>query len=572
MSIHKLPEEIVRRIAAGEVVDHPSSVVKELIENSLDAGASKIRISIDGGGKSRIIVEDNGKGMSTEEAKMAILPHTTSKIERYEDLYRISTFGFRGEALGSISAVSKMRIETSTSGEIGTALDVTGGMISEVREIAKEKGTRMTVLDLFFNIPARRKFLSSTSVETRMVTEVVQKFILSKNAGFRYAHDGQEVYNIKSGLPLEDRIKAVLGEYDLVKMDSTFGGIRIHGYVSTPTVGKQNRVNEIIFVNGRYIRSGLLMKAIEVGYAQHLKKGEFPVVVMFMDVPPQLVDVNVHPQKLEVKFSDQSKIFGMIVGAVKEALASPSVFKIPIEGKQIKTSEPSKVTDYFESSPNFQDLTSSKTSPHFEKNKFKNSGTYFDTDMVPKRPESTETREKLSKTRVLGVVHARYITCESESALYLIDMHAAHERILYDKFKATSFSTSQRLAMPMKLDLTETQRELLEEHKDEMRDFGFEWKDDELIGVPSLGKAVNWQEVFISTVESFRLSFAEDPRDEFLATLACKAAVKTGEKVSGEEISQLLRDLDKLEVWSCPHGRPLVYSMDFKRLDRYFGR
>lgn len=571
MPIHKLPEEIVRRIAAGEVVDHPSSVVKELIENSLDAGANKIKISIDGGGKSRIIVEDNGDGMSAEELKVAVLPHTTSKIEKFEDLYRIGTFGFRGEALGSISAVSKMRIETSSSGEIGASLDVIGGQIGEVAEIAKERGTRVIVSDLFFNIPARRKFLSSTSVETRMVTEVVQKFILSKNVGFRYLHDDQEVYNIKSELSLEDRIKVVLGEYELVKMDSVFGGIRIHGYISAPTVGRQNRVNEIIFVNGRYIRSGLLMKAIEVGYAQHLKKGEFPVAVMFMEVPPQLVDVNVHPQKLEVKFSDQSKIFGMIVGAVKKALASPSVFKIPIERKSMRTSEPTKITNNFKSSQFFQKNSSSKNTYYPQKDYSKSLDVSFNTDMVPKRSES-EIREKLSKTRFLGIVHGRYITCEGENALYLVDIHAAHERILYDKFKTLSFSTSQRLAIPMKLDLTETQREILEEHKDEMHNFGFEWKDDELTGVPSLGKAIEWQEIFISTIESFRLSFAEDPRDEFLATLACKAAVKTGEKISIEEIDQLLKDLDELEVWSCPHGRPLVYSVDFKRLDRYFGR
>ncbi len=571
MPIHKLPEEIVRRIAAGEVVDHPSSVVKELIENGLDAGADKIKISIDGGGKSRIVVEDNGNGMSAEELKVAVLPHTTSKIEKFEDLYRIGTFGFRGEALGSISAVSKMRIETSSSGEIGASLDVIGGAIGEVTKIAKERGTRVIVSDLFFNIPARRKFLSSTSVETRMVTEVVQKFILSKNVGFRYLHDDQEIYNIKPGLSLEERIKVVLGDYELVKMDSVFGGVRIYGYVSAPTVGRQNRVNEIIFVNGRYVRSGLLMKAIEVGYAQHLKKGEFPIAVMFLEVPPQLVDVNVHPQKLEVKFSDQSKIFGMIVGAVKKALASPSVFKIPIEKGPMRTSEPT-AGDFNSSQVSQKNLLFSTNFSQLKKSSSKNLNVPFDTDMIPKRPELAEAREKLSKTKFLGVIHGRYITCESENALYLVDMHAAHERILYDKFKTTPFSTSQHLAISIKLDLTETQREILEEHKNEIHDFGFEWKDDELTGVPNLGKAIDWREVFISTVESFRLSFVEDPRNEFLATLACKAAVKTGEKISIEEIDQLLKDLDELEVWSCPHGRPLVYSIDFKRLDRYFGR
>ncbi len=572
MPIHKLPEEVVRRIAAGEVVDHASSVVKELVENSLDASADKVKISIDGGGKSKIVVEDNGSGMSAEALKMAVLPHTTSKIEKFEDLYKIGTFGFRGEALGSISAVSKMRIETSTLGEIGVALDVIGGVAGEVTEIAKEKGTRVIVSDLFFNVPARRKFLSSTSVETRMVTEVIQKFILSKNVGFRYVHDKQEIYNVKPGLSLESRIKMVFGEYELVRVDSTFGGVRIHGYISAPTVGRQNRVNEVIFVNGRYVRSGLLMKAIEVGYAQHLKKGEFPVAVMFIEVPPQLVDVNVHPQKLEVKFSDQSKIFGMIVGAVKNALASPDLFKIPVERDILRTSEASKVMDNSEWMKVEPKGPSSKGKSFFEKDYFQNSNLSFDINMVSKPPEKIETREKLSETKIVGVVRGRYIMCEGKNTLYFIDMHAAHERILYDKFKVSTFSTSQHLAMPIKLDLTESQKEILAEHRNEVHGFGFEWKDDELTGVPNIGRSIDWQEVFVSVVESFRLSFAEDPRDEFLATLACKAAVKTGEKISKEEIFQLLKDVDKLEIWSCPHGRPLVYSLDFKRLDRYFGR
>ncbi len=579
MPIIKLPEELVRRIAAGEVVDHPSSVIKELVENSLDAGAKNIKISVDSGGKSKIIVEDDGRGISSEDLSVAVLSHTTSKIKKYEDLFEINSFGFRGEALASIGAVSKMKVESSTTGEIGSSIEVIGGNVGKVVTVAKGKGTRVSVFDLFFNVPARRKFLSSVSVETRMVTEIAQKFILSEKVGFVYIHDGQEIYNIKVDTLLEERIKKVFGDYELIAVDSTFGGVRVHGYISTPYVGRKNRVNEIIFVNGRYVRSGLLMKAIETGYAEHLKKGEFPMAIIFVDVPPQLVDVNVHPQKLEVKFSDRSKIFTMVMGAVKKALASPSVFQIPTEDFSPRVSENTQQIEKNFSSGSFAGKNANKNiqnsganMPSKKWNPSNSSAQNFDVEMEISRNDQSVEREKLSKAKILGVLHGRYIACEGKNALYLIDMHAAHERILYDKFKLMSFKTSQSLTIPIKLELDEIQKENLKEHERELKEFGFEWNESELIGIPQFKKAVDWKEIFLSTLESFRLSFAQDPRDEFLATLACKAAVKSGERISDEEISQLVNDLDRLEVWSCPHGRPLVYSIDFKRLDRYFGR
>ena len=580
MPIIELPAQVVRRIAAGEVVDHPSSVVKELIENSLDAMADRIKISIYNGGKSKIVVDDNGIGMSGEELKIAVLPHTTSKIKKFEDLFKINSYGFRGEALASIGAVSKMVVESSQNDEIGSTIEVSGGKVGEVTTIAKGKGTRVMVLDLFFNVPARRKFLSSASVETRMVTEIVQKFILSHDVEIHYAHDDQEVFNVKKGTPLDQRIKAVLADVELLKVDSIFGGVRIHGYVSPPYVGRKNRTNEILFVNGRYVRSGLLMKAVEVGYAEHLKKGEFPIAVLFVELPPQLVDVNVHPQKLEVKFSDNSKIFSMVVGAVKKALALPSVFQIP----QIPQEKPLNVSEetergsflhrsHFTSShENFEKSSDSwkpsnvQPQPSFNEMKMdfrKNSS---------KNSYQQEQREKLSESRFLGILHGRYIACESESSLYLVDMHALHERILYDEFKKNSNPTPQKLMIPIKLHLNQVQKALLEEKEEEIKALGFEWSSDELIAVPQIAHPLDWKEVFIEVLEEFRLSFAKDPRDGFFATLACKAAVKSEEKVSDEEIHELLKKLDELEVWSCPHGRPLVYAIEFKRLDRYFGR
>ncbi|BBJ27747.1 DNA mismatch repair endonuclease MutL [Athalassotoga saccharophila] len=553
--IVRLPDEVVRRIAAGEVVDHPSSVVKELIENAIDAHASKVKISISNGGKSLITVEDDGDGMTEDDLKMVVLPHTTSKIKNFDDIFNLTTFGFRGEAISSIAAVSKMKIESANSDNgTGYAIEVIGGIVGETYPVSKSKGTRVSVIDLFFNVPARRKFLSSTSVEARMVTEIVEKFILSSRIAIELSRDGESIYKITDNMTLEDRIKMIFGNYDLIPIDKNAGGMRIHGFISAPDVGRQNRLSEVIFVNGRYVKSPFLMKAIEAGYAEHLKKGEFPMAVIFVEVPPQTIDVNVHPQKLEVKFSDQSRIFGIVAGVIKESLASPDIFKIP-------TIESPKFTDTISS---YQQ--SAEESPKTKFEKFESES--FDFDMT--KFEMSQTRESLSETHVMGIVKGRYLVTYSETAIYIIDIHAAHERIIFDRIKSTKIS-SQNLVDPIRIELNKIQMETFEDHKEEIRSFGFEFKDGFLVSVPSF-KIEDWKETFISTIENFRISFARDPKEEFFADLACKMAVKTGERISDIEIKQLLSDIDKLKVWSCPHGRPLVYSIELKRLDRFFGR
>ncbi len=562
--IIKLPDEVVRRIAAGEVVDHPSSVVKELMENAIDAKASKVKVSIDGGGKSSITVDDDGTGMNEEDLKLAVLPHTTSKIETFDDVFNLTTFGFRGEAIASIAAVSKMKIESSdTIDGTGHGIEIIGGIVGELFPIAKTKGTRVSVTDLFFNVPARRKFLSSVAVESRMVTEIVEKFILSSNVSIEYSRDGEKIYGVSKESTLEERVNMIFGEKNLIKVDEQIGGMRIYGYVSAPDVGRQNRLNEVIFVNGRYVKSPFLLKAIETGYAEHLKKGEFPTAVIFINVPPQLVDVNVHPQKLEVKFSDQSRIFGSVASVVKRALASPSVFQVPVESAHDFESKESFIKTY--ESKKTVDERSKDAYPQREK--IENFDFDFDRTVIDKKEET----EKLSQTQPMGILKGRYLLSHGQNAIYITDIHAAHERILFDKIKGQTLS-SQKLINPVKVDLNQIQKDVFEDHKDEIASFGFEFKDGMLFSVPSIKDVDDWSALFVSTIENFRISFAKDPKEEFFADVACKMAVKTGEKISDAEISQLLSDLDKLEVWSCPHGRPLVYSIEFNKLDRYFGR
>lgn len=559
--IIKLSEEVVKRIAAGEVVDHPSSVVKELVENSIDANASKVKVSIESGGKSSIMIEDDGAGMGVDDLKMAVLAHTTSKIESFDDVFELATFGFRGEAISSIGAISKMKIESSdTDDGKGYGIEVIGGIVGEAFPIAKSKGTRTTVSDLFFNVPARRKFLSSVSVETRMVTEIVEKFILSSKVAIEYVRNEESIYNVNEKMTLEDRVKTIFGSQNLIKVDEQIGGMRIHGYISTPDVGRQNRLNEVVFVNGRYVKSPFLLKAVENGYAEHLKKGEFPTVVIFVEIPPQLIDVNVHPQKLEVKFSDQSRVFGSTVGAIKHVLASPSVFQIPVERSNEFESKESPKTYRYET-------TSNKSNSNKSENNFMN----YDFDRPVIEVQKTEEREKLSQTKPIEILKGRYLFSYGQNAIYIIDIHAAHERILFDKIKDQKLS-SQKLMEPIKIELNQIQKDVFKDHENEIKEFGFEFKDGLLISIPAIKDVDDWESLFVSIIDDFRISFAKDPKEEFFADVACKMAVKTGEKISDSEISQLLSDMDKLKIWSCPHGRPLVYMMDFKRLDRYFGR
>ncbi|MGC8683594.1 MAG: DNA mismatch repair endonuclease MutL [Athalassotoga sp.] len=559
--IIKLPEEVVRRIAAGEVVDHPSSVVKELVENAIDAHASKVKVSIEGGGKSSITVDDDGIGMSEEDLKMAVLPHTTSKIEDFDDIFNLTTFGFRGEAIASMAAVSKMKIESSnTQDGTGHGIEVIGGIIGETFSIAKTKGTRVTVTDLFFNVPARRKFLSSVSVESRMVTEIVEKFILSSDISIEYARDGERIYSISKESTLEDRVRIIFGDQNLTKIDEQMGGMSIYGYISAPDVGRQNRLNEVVFVNGRYVKSPFLLKAIETGYAEHLKKGEFPTAVVFIEVPPQVIDVNVHPQKLEVKFSDQSRVFGSIATVVKHALASPSIFQIPVER-----------ASNFESKESYTQMYGERSKTARDDRIFSNFDLDFDHASGKYEIQKNDEREKLSQTKPMGILKGRYLMSYGQNAIYITDIHAAHERILFDRIKIQTLS-SQKLINPIKVDLNQIQKDVFKDHEEEIKSFGFEFKDGKLFSVPSIKDVDDWAALFVSTIENFRISFAKDPKEAFFADVACKMAVKTGEKISDEEMLQLLSDLDKLEVWSCPHGRPLVYSIEFGRLDRYFGR
>lgn len=335
MRIHELPTDVVRKIAAGEVVTGCFSVVKELVENSIDAGASLVEIEIRSGGKEYIMVRDNGSGMTNQEAKLAIKPHTTSKISSIEDLDSLITFGFRGEALSTIASVSRMRLSTAAdSEELGTILEIAGGSVTGQKPLSGSNGTFVEVFDLLYNTPARRKFLKSASIEGRMVTEMIQRFILAfENVDFVYSRDSQTVFDTRGAGSLQDRIALIypgISTRDLIPVSGDSGEIKVNGYVTLPSRTRKNRMGENIFVNRRYVRQFELNYALERGYGETLQKGNFPFAVLFIDIDPQEVDVNIHPQKLEVKFASTAAVLDEVKRAVRSAIKGAGHFTINI--------------------------------------------------------------------------------------------------------------------------------------------------------------------------------------------------------------------------------------------------
>ncbi|MFW6119659.1 MAG: DNA mismatch repair endonuclease MutL [Petrotogales bacterium] len=343
MTIKVLSQDIVRKIAAGEVVTGAFSVIKELIENSLDAEASQIDIAVRNGGKEYISVSDNGTGMNAEDLRLAIRPHTTSKIESFSDLDNLVSYGFRGEALSTIASVSRMKISSrSKNDDLGLMLEITSGEIKKEQPVSRDIGTSVEIFDLLFNTPARRKFLKSKAVEGRMITETVERFILSHpGIGFKYSRDNKLIYDISSTSSINERITQLFPEIkleDLIEIEDSnqVHGVSIDGYIVMPNKTRPNRLGEIIFVNGRYVKQSVLNFSVEQGYSESLEKGRFPYCFVFLKLSPDQIDVNIHPQKLEVKFSNTSEVKKAISRKIRETLRNKGNFSIRIEKPENK--------------------------------------------------------------------------------------------------------------------------------------------------------------------------------------------------------------------------------------------
>ena len=571
--IKLLSDDLKNKIAAGEVVERPASVVKELIENSLDSGATEIDVIVKGGGNVSVQVIDNGVGLEKDDLLIAFARHSTSKIESVEDLSTIDTLGFRGEALSSIASVAKVKALSSVNGEdSGYEISVLGGEISQPEPVALSQGTAISVSDLFFSIPARRKFLKSAQVELRHIIRTVRRFGLCRpNVRFTLTADDKEVMTL-APMTLIDRIAAVHDpsyQENLLEVNHQAGLFAITGYVGNLNLVRKRRGEQNLFLNGRYIVNKLLNSAIYSAYQSLVSRGEFPFFAITLEVPLDTVDVNVHPMKIEVRFRDEWRVYHALKTAVTEALNDilstvPDFLKpsesFPSSGGQAGFSFPQ-----------------STSSTILSRQSIERAKSYVQT-MGEK-----QTEEEGVNLENIWQVHTKYIVSEIKSGLVVIDQHVAHERVLFEQAMDAMEGNplpSQSLLFPEVVELPiedfSTLLELLpylEKIGFRMKEFG---KNTVMIeGVPSELGWGNEREVLTEIIDTYRNQQKAQPSfmEAVAASFACKAAVKAGDVLTQEEMQSLVDRLFATQhPYYCPHGRPIMVNLSLDELDRRFER
>ena len=598
--IKKLPDEVISKIAAGEVVINPASVVKELIENAIDAQASNIDIQIKNGGKSYIKVADNGIGMSNDDLLASIQRYTTSKISEIEDIYRISSYGFRGEALASIVDVSRTVI-TTCDGSQAYRLEVVGGNIVKTSQSHREKGTTVEIYDLFFNLPARRKFLSSEKVETRMVTEMVERFLLVRpDLSFTYKVEDDIVYNVRSET-LNDRFSVIFPDVKEFQQLSYDGEkVKISGIISSPQHTRRNRTGQLFFVNGRFIVDNLLHLALERGYGESLMHGLHPYAVVFLNVVPDTIDVNIHPQKLQVKFSEPQVVYNELARAVRETLRQFTGYQLYVDKRDsalfaseppVENSNGKDVRDVrldWQDGKRASDWRNERTGSFSGTNatgqpRSRDANTYYPVNRSDDSARNIQLDgtfgQKISTLQRIGkftILRNRYILFEDVDGIVIVDFHAAHERIIYERLKEKTYSTVP-LLIPIEVSLPKSVEQVLDELKDALEGAGFTFSIEEgkvkITQIPSILNVTQARDVFMEVLEEYRLPF-DKPKslNHVLASKACKAAIKTGDPISESEAEQLVNEVREKGLLTCPHGRPILMKLTFSQLDSYFER
>lgn len=691
--INILPAQVYNRIAAGEVVDRPYSVVKELVENAIDAGATEVEIYVESGGKQLVRVVDNGGGILREDLQAAFLPHATSKIAKADDLERILTLGFRGEAMASIAAVSKMTITSKVPGERCYQLASDGGKLGEIKEAAGDDGTDVKVEMLFFNTPVRLGFLKSDKAEETDITNFVSRFILNRpNISFRYYVNGKKILQSFGGGEEE----AVVGVYgasvlkDCYKLDAEKHGIRIRGYIGNQNFSKPNKTYQSVFLNGRYIVNSTIAAAVANAYASYLMKRQYPFYILYIDVPTEIVDVNVHPNKADVRFADNQIIYGCIYSVVSNVLdgnskaleyvvpdknvsATQEIFSTVPERAQpphdntpppsfsekrsgempLKSDKASGFASFTyedakreieKAAPQFSvqkqnsakgeielpfamddgedtsrktpearggamekdkekesDLRDAFADLHFEKNVLEVNASETISASAERQNErqdffaenkklleEMENKAKQNKIDVASCVYAgklfnTYLLYERGEEVFIIDQHAAHERLIFNRLKEQMQSRKilqQPMLLPFMLDLNAFESAFIRENLENIREIGFDIEEFgnnafKISAVPLDLQEIDLKAFFneiLGDVSGYRCVKLEDLLKDKLATAACKAAVKGGMDLTREEVDRLFALMDGNMGLKCPHGRPVVVKMTKTDLEKMFKR
>lgn len=598
--IHVLDENTANKIAAGEVVERPSSIVKELVENSIDAQSNNIEIEIVDGGITFIRITDDGIGMSYEDAQLAILRHATSKISVAEDLSTITSLGFRGEALPSIAAVSKFSLTTRLhDNQLATYVEVVGGITADIREAGGNVGTSIVVQDLFFNTPARKKFLKTPSTESSHIHDILTKIALANpGIAFKLINNNRLVLSTPGNNQLRDTLTNIYGQKiapDLLPIfyDNTIDNIKISGYLSKPTLLKSSRQWQTVIVNARVINSRSIAKALDNAYHSLLPKSGYPLAVLNLSVLTDTIDVNVHPQKSEIKFSDEQKIFRTVYKAIVDVLSAPhtpdqlaatvelkpsSYHSIPNHyannnyNKSSYSNSPTLLSSSWQETP--LSLTTARNALEQEQK------ISFDVPISNAIPQDTERSE--FTLYPLGQVDDCFIISKGSDGLYIIDQHAAHERILYDKMSQyTDRIPSQQLLVPLFMNFDAAEIDIISEYHDTFYTLGFTL---ELVGpntmrlseLPSdipLAEIESSIRQILESIQNMHNPSAQELRHNCLQIAACRAAIKAGESLNMRQMQALINELCNTNLpYTCPHGRPAMIRFSPKDLDKMFKR
>ncbi|WP_350345045.1 DNA mismatch repair endonuclease MutL [Proteinivorax tanatarense] len=621
-NINILPSSVANKIAAGEVVERPASIVKELVENSIDGQSSFIEVYVENGGKDKIEVVDNGIGITSKEISLAFKRHATSKIQSENDLDGINSLGFRGEALPSIAAVSKVEVLSKTAYEdTGVKFKLEGGINEEILPAPANEGTRFLVNDLFFNTPARKKFLKTTATELGYITDIIGRFVLSNpDISFKLYHNDRRLLSSSGNGSLKQAIADVLGAAtaeNTLKVNSKSEKIDIQGYVVKPSITKSNRSGQFIFINNRIIKSKLLTKAIEDGYKTLLPQHRYPIAVLKLWLPPNIIDVNVHPSKQEVKFDNERTIYQCLKAAIDSALMDKPLVT-EYKYSKLNKSDKGSLTNSNSSKPTFSHRNNNRlttennvteqlsyleklTKNNFSKDKefHTDSSTVHEgvnndlstkSEKLPTKPISKskiQTPEIINpfftSLQILGQFSQTYIICKDTDNIYLIDQHAAQEKIYYEKaISQLGKQVSIQTVIPETIKLNGAQINIIEENNLTLKKLGFdiEVMDGNNIMIRGLpffvNKTVSIQLMLDSLEEIFindELSSLKKFKDAVLALISCKGAIKANHKLTHEEMQSLLNQLSYTSnPYSCPHGRPTVVSLDKKSIEKMFKR
>jgi DNA mismatch repair protein MutL len=599
--IRILDEQLTNMIAAGEVVERPASVVKELVENSLDAGAKRIRVETRAGGKSLIRVIDDGEGMNRDDLLLALERHATSKIRNSDDLFAIRSMGFRGEAVPAVASVSKTRIASKERGALsGHEVISEGGEVVKIQEAGLPVGTTIEVRSLFFNTPGRRKFLKTASTELSHVADAVTRLALANHqVHFELTDSDHAILRAPATPDPVERVASLLGKQtarSLIAVEGAPEGLTISGYVGSPELTRSNSGQIFFFVNGRYVRDRLVYAALRRAYEGHILKGRHPVVVLFLSIDPELVDVNVHPGKLEVRFRKGPKVYDGLVGAVQGALEARfgTAQRRTVFDPLPPTRETSEPAQWEKSEEGHQPSESPAASPRPESESNRelwpentlHRATRF-SELPENREKTTPAQGPFSRLEIVGQLLGSYIVCqshESDGALILIDQHAAHERILFEKLSADYYNSTisaQSLLIPIVLELTHSDATVLDKVLSDLARAGvavepFGRGSYRVIALPAVMSEKQGHQLVLDCIERKKetgRAGAGGFADEMLELLACHSAVRAGQALTVSQMREILRGLDGCErPGSCPHGRPTTKEIPVMEIERFFGR